>query len=464
MRWLGSCLLAGAAIVAGAPLAWLSHGAEEPAAPPPAPPQEFELRGAGSCAAAACHNGNGPRGSKGSEYTTWVTHDPHARAVEVLYDKRSQRIEKNRKRPREVDENHPESDPLCLNCHVQPGIETYLSQTRKLPRRDTFSLDDGVSCEACHGAAGGWLTQHYTDTWRGLKPEEKDAQGMRNTRDLRVRAELCVRCHVGEGDLDVNHDLIAAGHPRLNFEYSAFLANVPKHWNEEKDRAGRRDFEARVWAIGQAVSARVSLELLAHRADPGNRRQRWPEFAEYDCFACHHNLAPKSWRSDPANVRRRLTTPAWNTWYLSPALAALSRAQAEGKPDPLEKQVAEVRTAMSFFASNRADAARAAGEAAQALAKWISGLETTRYDAARVKPLVSALESGIDKDLHECNWDQAMQYYLALAAMRQSLSDQDLPQVPGTRREYLADLRAKLGFPRGYDSPRGLDPATLPKK
>jgi len=159
------------------------------------------LCGAGSCAAAACHNGNGPKGTKGSEYTTWVVHDPHACAVEVLYGKRSLQIEKKRKHPPEVEEDHPERDPLCLSCHVQPGIEPIGKGGTKLRRGELYSYEDGVSCEACHGAADGWLTDHYTAEWRrhNNTPEKKKAKGMHNTKDLRLRAELCVRCHVGAG-------------------------------------------------------------------------------------------------------------------------------------------------------------------------------------------------------------------------------------------------------------------------
>src|SRR5262249_53265920 len=46
----------------------------------------LQLQGVGSCSAASCHGYNGPKGSKGSEYTTWVTHDPHARAYSVLFE------------------------------------------------------------------------------------------------------------------------------------------------------------------------------------------------------------------------------------------------------------------------------------------------------------------------------------------------------------------------------------------
>src|SRR5438477_48 len=51
-----------------------------------------ELQGVASCASAACHHGNGPKGAWRSEYTTWISYDPHANAYEVLYDEKSVQI------------------------------------------------------------------------------------------------------------------------------------------------------------------------------------------------------------------------------------------------------------------------------------------------------------------------------------------------------------------------------------
>src|SRR5438067_10118118 len=50
--------------------------------PLPAPHQTVlsrdpQLQGVASCASMACHHGNGPKGAWRSEYTTWVTYDPH---------------------------------------------------------------------------------------------------------------------------------------------------------------------------------------------------------------------------------------------------------------------------------------------------------------------------------------------------------------------------------------------------
>src|SRR2546425_790177 len=42
--------------------------------------------GVASCTSMACHHKSGPKGSKGSEYTTWRTFDAHAKAYTDLYE------------------------------------------------------------------------------------------------------------------------------------------------------------------------------------------------------------------------------------------------------------------------------------------------------------------------------------------------------------------------------------------
>src|SRR5258707_1231750 len=102
-----------------------------------------------------------------------------------------------------------------------------------------------------------WRMAHYLPDWKQKTPQEKERLGMRPTKDLVARAKLCAECHVGTAEREVNHDLIAAGHPRLNFEFAAYLANMPAHWREEGENA-RLDFGARACAVGQLVSAQAA--------------------------------------------------------------------------------------------------------------------------------------------------------------------------------------------------------------
>src|SRR5207302_5872390 len=107
---------------------------------------------------------------------------------------------------------------------------------------------------------------------------------------------------------DVNHDLIAAGHPPLRFEFGTYLAHLPKHWQEW---SASPDADARNWAVGQAVVAEMALELLADRACQAARPR--PEFADYACFSCHRDLPVGTLsvnRTPPGRLR-------FGTWHLA---------------------------------------------------------------------------------------------------------------------------------------------------
>ena len=95
---------------------------------------------------------------------------------------------------------------------------------------------------------------------------EKRALGWRDTKNLATRADLCATCHVGTDRADVNHDLIAAGHPRLSFELGSFVATMPPHWDVAREKRQRPDLEAKLWAVG------VSLKPAAFEANLAS----WP--------------------------------------------------------------------------------------------------------------------------------------------------------------------------------------------
>jgi hypothetical protein len=407
-----------------------------------------QLQGVASCASMACHHANGPRGSWRSEYTTWATVDPHARAYTVLFEKRSLTIEKNFKGLADLQDARPEKDGLCLNCHVQPRLE-------ETGRHERFSLIDGVGCEACHGAAENWISRHYTDEWRGKTAADKARLGMTNTKDLRVRAEVCVACHVGSGDSDVNHDLIAAGHPRLRFEFGAYLANYPKHWSEKKDKEGHPDFEAQAWMIGQLVSAEAALKLLEQRAHP--EAKPWPEFAEYDCSACHHSLMAPSWRQQASHPERKAGELPWGSWYL-----AMPQAVPSPSGVALDAPVKELGALMAAPYPDAAKVRAAAHRAEEALAQWRRQREQAPAGPALVQTLTRSLANMPD-DQVLAGPDQLTQFYLLAAALHHALSDLDRahPNVP--RREAVLGLGKRLdGFyvsPDGtrYDTPRFLD-------
>jgi hypothetical protein len=242
----------------------------QPQGPAPGSAQRFVYTGVGACTASNCHGSVTPRRAprsdiQGTEYMHWFTKDKHAKAYEVLRIDRSARIAQNL----QLTET-PEKSMKCLACHT-------LSIPREAQGR-YYQVEDGVSCEACHGPAQRWLGTHFTE---GYEASLKD--GMYDTRNLVKRAEKCLSCHLGTENKSVDHVMIAAGHPDLIFELDTFTALLPPHWRPPKSEW----FGARSWSIGQAVALRETMQRLSRRAQqlsaPG-----WPEFAEFECFACHH--------------------------------------------------------------------------------------------------------------------------------------------------------------------------------
>src|SRR5262249_32886935 len=186
-------------------------------------------------------------------------------------------------------------DWRCLACHATPQSAWEQAHGKSADQATVNWQLGGVSCEACHGPSkkreNPWLELHTSRTERRDKfkdnPTGKAAYALTSLSDYTVQAQMCAACHVGappnEGEhipaRDCNHDIMASGHPRLNFELTIFRANMPPHW-KAKDEDG-----AKVWLHGRVGAAKSSLELLKYRASQSksSSEARWPEFAEYRC-------------------------------------------------------------------------------------------------------------------------------------------------------------------------------------
>ena len=440
----------GLILIASAAASWVGRprAAEAPAPPADATKKEaFAPVGVAGCAAAACHHGNEPRGTKGSEYSTWIAVDPHAKAFAALYKPESALMHKKMG----GDNKGAHRNPLCLKCH---GMGDAVD-------RESAMQSDGVGCERCHGNAEKWKSTHYLDRF-----DRK--QGFVDLRKLPVRVESCVKCHVGEGSMEVDHDLIAAGHPRLRFEYAAYAANYPRHWAETPLNKSTDD-EVRGWLLGQVVSARAAAELLAHRADP--KRDSWPEFAEYDCAACHHELkAKETFRTkrdlDLAEKRRKGEKPAlgrlpWGTWYnpLLPTLATVTEADRA----KLDASLKDLGTLMQKSSPNRANVREQAKALAASLRVWEEQIAVRPFAPTDTSALMKSLAAR--SELVGTGWDGGTQVYLGLASLNYHLSEgkkKSTAFVPplSAMRTGLIDAYPKNPRPR-YDVPSNYDPKPL---
>ncbi|MCA9069597.1 MAG: hypothetical protein KDA84_11770, partial [Planctomycetaceae bacterium] len=335
---------------------------------------------------------------------------------------------------------------LCLDCHsVAPHVS-------KLSHGHKLSLRDGVSCEGCHGPAEKWLDAHKRPNWDGYTAKYKETHfGFKNTDNLISRARICAECHIGSKDKEVNHDLMAAGHPRLTFEMSAYFDNLPPHWNPNQDRRRaaknpfhqapadvRSSFDAKLWVLGQLAVAEKTVELLEKRAD--DHYKVWPEFTEYGCYACHHNLQPSNWRQNRGFANRRPGGFPWATWQF-PVLAEMSPELLNGYPNPFvgkESVYHQLDKEMSRPLPNREKVKELAGRLRAELhnlGNHLGGLypdiehhpelreAELSLTESQVQSLLEKMSGQVGQPLVEHNWDAAAQVYLGTVALYQGLVD-----------------------------------------
>ncbi len=418
--------------------------------------------GSSSCAAAACHGGLSGNKLVGSEFPLWAARDPHARAYSALHSGLAKQMATWLKLSNKTAHESVE----CLSCHSQA---TATKESKSAGHAPLASVD----CEQCHGAAELWLTPHRRKNWKQLSPDVKQRLGFKNLSDVLTRATLCTDCHVGSAGRDVNHDLLAAGHPRLNFELSTFHANWPKHWPRKTDeskhpvsKTNPNDptgslFEAKLWAIGQIVTAQRSLELLSHRAASV---QTWPEFAEWNCVACHHDLESKNWWQLPDRQKQPRNALSWNSWpsaMLEPLAQQTIGTVFRGSASPISGTL-RLRHRFTTLLSPPKNIATEADAAAKSLHAWAEQLNGA--DAAQqllspdaLKSLRHLLVTKEGQQLAARDWDSATQVFLSINALRyaEKAARGSLDSTEEAQIQVMLDsMRKSLDFQDGYRGPR----------
>lgn len=279
--------------------------------------------GSAGCKSSGCHGGAGP---KRSQYLTWSQKDYHTKAHVILLNARSDRIAESLGMTAAGAPNPAATNSRCTVCHApfQSVPATRLSPTAR--------ADEGVSCESCHGAAGGWLRGHTRKDWTY---NTRIGAGMRDLRSLYVRATACAACHQY-----LEPALLKAGHPDLFFELDGQSVAEPKHWADDDPWSGPRE-----WLTGQAVALReMSWNLGAN--PPGDEWSiaRWNGLA-WICATATSAAAISSpsipppaspSRSDFANMQtqadalaRRAATSNWSEDSARNLLVALASVDSE---------------------------------------------------------------------------------------------------------------------------------------
>ncbi len=202
----------------------------------PAERPEFaapKFAGSVSCASSGCHGGG-----EGKNQVLICAKDAHVQAHAFLSNPRSKRMAES------LQIRDAAKSARCNVCHAP--MQTL--PTERLVK--DAKRDNGISCETCHGPSEPWLLFH---TRKDVTRSQRIAAGMRELGDLNARATACIACH-----MNLDPDLVEAGHPEMFFELDGHSAVLPPHWKDEGTWLGPR-----AWLTGQAVALRELSWKLA---------------------------------------------------------------------------------------------------------------------------------------------------------------------------------------------------------
>ncbi|MBE7465074.1 MAG: hypothetical protein HS116_16475 [Planctomycetes bacterium] len=231
-----------------------------------ADPQGIKYTGAGACSAAACHGSATPKeggATRHNENHVWSNNDKHAKAYTSLSNDVSKDLAKKLNIP------DPTKSEKCIDCHALSGLHLANGSKRIVLKPEDiqakgYSIEDGVSCDSCHGPADKYLKAHTEKGWTDKLRKELGAQklydewGLYDTKNMKFRANQCISCH-----LQISSELIQAGHPELPFELHVFSSDEAWiHWRDKTPWSGTK-----AWAMGQTVALRESAYQLAGRLE-----------------------------------------------------------------------------------------------------------------------------------------------------------------------------------------------------
>ena len=383
-----------------------------------APPR---MLGSLSCASASCHGqtsaDSATRSPRRQEYHRWLESDPHAGAARTVGGAKFAGLLSALAGSDTA--LRTQVYARCAACHDPQGVA---ANAKAHP-----AAAQPIGCESCHGPAEHWLARHYE---RDVARQELRELGLVDTKDLLVRGRQCAGCHSGDGQHDLNHDMLAAGHPPLRFELSAYHDKIGrKHWTDA-ERIETPHFKAQLWAAGQIVQADGTLALLQSRATRAAENASltpWPELAEFDCFACHQRLRPS-----PSSVafKARPGIPGWQPWNL----ALAERLQAD-------REIASVREHLGQpLLADPAETARLAAAARDAIRQHG---DPATFTGPRIAALV---KESVRPDQ---SWAESCQQLLALQAAYLARRDEVRKSSPTLR---LVSTQASPRFGAPLDS------------
>jgi hypothetical protein len=415
--------------------------------------------------------------TRGTEMHIWSKFDKHKDATLVLKGPLGQQMAQRLGIKGDIAQ-----EKQCVSCH---GVLTGPGDALHDSFKDAAAREaSGVSCVVCHGPYPAWVEEHVKifGAWESLTRADKETKhGLTDLWDPRKRAELCCSCHVGDhrqGKV-VTHEMYAAGHPPLpGIEVAAFSDAMPRHWEtwseklaRQRKKLGDADFakkqklyehafmskfeaddaeQTRLVAVSAVVALRASARLAQDHAQAEMKQPgTWPELANYDCYACHHELKHNNWRQQRSTAGRPGRPPMrpWPT-----ALVPLSVADDSAVAASFSKSVRDLQTAFTSTPFGApADVAKHAGSAVHASDNLLKALESRTFKRDDAATLLQRLVAEAAKE--PVDFDSARQVGWAAHSLLADMQKLDRPDL----QQPLSDLRRLLALelPKGQTTVAG---------
>ena len=369
------------------------------------------------CMTTACHGSNLPDAKTWQRAgKIWFDLDPHAHAYTSLLTEASERIVSKLVGEEWKASSQSYRDFLnakCVSCHANENAP----ETQRVL---------GADCQVCHGSADAWGSQHYSSEWKALGRNRFDDTQMSNVESFLSRAKICSSCHIGELnrtngssvglDREVDHRMMAAGHPPMHFDFEVYSRRYPVHWDTTEETIGLGSpIGLERWRTGKITAAITKLNQLAARADRSTGQSAntndWPELTEYSCTSCHHSLKQPSWR--PARGAKAIAD--WDDWCIS----QLDCAIREPSVGELDSQFRLLKSQMEKIAPEPRIVMLTAKSLCRMLEMELDHASAPIENGADV--MLRKLKSRVNNVTGIRNWESATQWYIATRVLCEGL-------------------------------------------
>jgi YVTN family beta-propeller protein len=206
----------------------------------------------GARVCAACHDGH----EMGYQHSKWLL-SKHARAYASLAMPEAKAIARFSGIP-----DLPQKSPMCLGCHATAH------DAEDWEKDETFSIEDGIQCEKCHGPGSEYMdrqvmTNRPAAVKAGLRmPDEKD----------------CLGCHKEKGS---HRQVLHRPAVDIKWAWREIAHPTPENWSEPRPLAlPKTGGEAGPQYVGAAVCGKCH-----DGPQSGHQFSRWRMGPHAEAFA-----------------------------------------------------------------------------------------------------------------------------------------------------------------------------------